>query len=202
MKEQRAMKTHSEEQFLKWVKAHDMGLDERYPDAAVLTFKPDPALSRFWVIPSKPELRSYFLALILNLIGKWQSCRVWRHMGSWPQRPNQHMNGRVEFQILKGIGMPMGTADIVEFRRSERDQLTTLLFSTTVFGWSCGEDLYVVPNGAQHIIRTSHHDVVHVAFRQRKSLRQFVKGMEKEKFPLPKTVPDWTFEIPDWMGKE
>ncbi len=198
------MKTQSEEQFLKWAEAHDMGLDASYPNSACLAFKPpDYSLDRFWVVPPKPQQRPYFLAVMLDLLGKWQSCRVWRHMGRWPQRPyRQRVNDRVEFQILKGIGMPLGTDDVVEFRRSERDQLTTLLFSTTVFGWCVAEDLYVVPNHAQHIMETSHHGVVHVLFRQMKYLRQFVKGMEKEEFPLPKTVPDWTFEVPEWMNKK
>jgi hypothetical protein len=197
------MKTHSEEQFLKWAGAHGMGLDERYPNSAMLTFKPDPGLDRFWVVPPEPEARPYFLALMLDLMGKWRSCHVWRHMGCWPQRPDrQRVKGRVEFHILKGIGMPMGTDDIVEFKRSERDQLTALLFTTTVFGWSTPEDLYVVPNHAQYIIEIYHHGVVYVYFRQMKDLRQFVKGMEKEEFPLPKTVPDWTFETPEWMGTE
>jgi len=197
------MKTHSEEQFLKWAEAHGMGLDERYPDSAVLTFKPNPALDRFWVVPPQPERRPYFLAHILDIIGEWRSCLVWRHMGSWPQSPNpQRPNEHVEFQIFKGIGMPTGTADIVEFESAERDQLTTLLFSTTIFGWSVGEDLYVVPNQAQHIIQTSHHDVVHVSFRQTEDLQQFVKRMDEESFRLPRTVPDATFETPEWMNKE
>jgi hypothetical protein len=197
------MKTHSEEQFLKWVEAHGMALDERYPDSAELTFKPDSALDRFWVVPPRPERRPHFLATILRLAGEWQSCLVWRHMGSWPRRPDpQRLNDRVEFQILKGIGMPLGTADIVEFERAELDQLITLLFSTTIFGWSVGEDLYVVPNHAQYIIKTSHHDVVHVLFRHMEDLRQFAKGMDEEEFRLPTAVPDATFIIPEWMNKE
>ena len=74
------MKTQSEKQFLKWVEARGMGLDARYPDSACLTFKRDPALDRFWTVPPKPEVRPHFLALMLDLMGKWQSCRVWRHI--------------------------------------------------------------------------------------------------------------------------
>ena len=98
--------------------------------------------------------------------------------------------------------MPMGTADIVEFERAESDQLITLLFSTTIFGWSTGEDLYVVPDHANQIVIASHHNVVHACFRQMESLQQFVKGMNEDGFRLPKTVPDATFLIPEWMGKE
>jgi hypothetical protein len=197
------MKTHREEEFLEWAAGHGIGLDERHPDSAVLTFKPDPGLNRFWVVPPQPERRPYFLALMLDLAGDWRSCWVWRHMGSWPERPDpDRPNNRVEFQILKGIGMPMGTGDIAEFERAERDQLITLLFSTTIFGWSVGEDLYVVPNHTQYIIKASHHNVVHLSFRNLNDLQQFINGMEEEEFWLPKVVPDPTFKIPEWMKDE
>jgi hypothetical protein len=197
------MKTHSEAQFLKWAEEHGVLLDKRYPRSAELTFNRGPDLDRFWLIPPKPEARPHFLERLLHLMGKWQSCYAWRHMGRWPEKPGRRCaKDRVEFQILKGIGMPLGTDDVVEFKRSERDQLTSLLFSSTVFGWSVAEDLYLVPNHAQHIIETSHHGVVYVYFREMEGLEQFVKGMKREKFPLPKTVPDWTILTPAWMEKE
>jgi hypothetical protein len=197
------MKTYHERHFLEWASAHAMELDERYPDSAVLTFKPDTHLDRFWIVPTRPERRPYFLAVMLELMGGWKSCLAWRHMGSWPERPDpDRPNNRVEFQILKGIGLPIGTAAVVEFDRAECDQLITLLFSTTVFGWSVGEDLYVVPDHAQYILMTSHHDVIHVCFRTLNDLQQFVSGMEKEKFQLPKRIPDPTFETPEWMKEK
>ncbi|MBI3987805.1 MAG: hypothetical protein HY343_12840 [Lentisphaerae bacterium] len=197
------MKMHEEKHFLKWATDHGMGLDERYPDCAVLTFKPDPQLDRFWVTPPAPERRSYFVSLMLDLMGGWKSCFVWRHMGSWPSKPDpQRINDRVEHQILNGIGLPMGTANIVEFDRAETDRLVTLLFSTTVFGWSVGEDLYMVPDHSQFIMKTSHHDVVHVSFRDEQSLKRFVAGMEEEDFILPDDLPDATFKKPEWMNKK
>lgn len=113
------MKTYSEKQFVKWATDHGMGMDERYPDSAVLTLRPDPDLDRFWETPPEPERRPCFLWLMLELMGDWKKCFVWRHMGSWPSEPDpQRLNDLVEYQILSGIGLPMGTADIVEFDRS------------------------------------------------------------------------------------
>jgi hypothetical protein len=200
--EVRVMKTYSEEQFLKWAEEHGVIVDERYPGSAELTFTSGSDLSRFWIVPSQPKKRPRFLAAMLRLLGKWHSCRVWRHMGRWPERPGRRCaSDRVELQILKGIGMPMGTDDVVEFMRTDRDRLTALLFTTTVFGWSVAEDLYLVPNDAQYIVETSHHGLVYVYFRQLEDLHQFVEGMNRAEFPLPDTVPDWTIEIPDWMTK-
>src|SRR4029078_8117388 len=104
------------------------------------------------------------------------------------------INDVVELRILKGLDLPLGTADVVQFAREELDGLVTLMFITTIFGWSVGEDLYVVPNHARYLIQTDHHDVIHVSFRQPADLEHWVKVMETEGFPLPEDVPDATFK--------
>jgi len=175
-------------------------LDERYPQSAVLSFRPDPELDRIWDVPPQPERRPYFIASLLELMGDWQWCYVWRHLGSWPQAADaSRINDVVELRILKGLGLPMGTADVVEIPREESDKLVTLMFTTTVFGWSVGEDLYVVPNHGRYLLHTDHHDVVHVCFRDPEDLERCVKGMETRGFPLPENVPDSTFKQPPWM---
>jgi hypothetical protein len=96
-------------------------------------------------------------------MGDWQECYVWRHLGSWPKSADSlRINDVVELQILEGLGLPMGSGDIVSFDRTELNRLVTLMFSTTIFGWSVGEDLYVVPDHANCILQTDHHDVIHV----------------------------------------
>jgi hypothetical protein len=197
------MKTRSKRQFLKWALKHDIGLDCKYPDSAVLAFHPSRDLDRFWRIPPQPEHRPYMLCLMLDRMGDWQSCFVWRHMGSWPFRPNpQDINSRVKFQIHRGTGLPMGTDKIVQFKISEIDQLATLLFSTSVFGEAVGDDLYIVPDHGRYIMKMDHHDVVHVSFKDETLLHDFVNEMEAEEFPLPTAVPDPTFKTPDWMKPE
>jgi len=154
-------------------------------------------------VPERPELRPYFLASLIDLLGEWQSCYVWRHLGSWPdpaEIDSRRINDSVELQILKGLELPLGTAAVVQFDRSERDMLITLLFSTTVFGWSVGEDLYVVPDHAQQDIQTDHHDAVHVSFREASDVKKWVDVMAAEGFDLPDEPPDETFKRPTWMG--
>jgi hypothetical protein len=195
-----SMKTYSEEQFLKWAKARGVVPDQRFHGSIHLTFDSGCDLSRFWCVPSEPRARPYFLAAILDTMSRWQSCRAWRYMGRWPDRACPRCEWEwVEYEILKGIGMPMGTDDIVEFKRNERARLLPLMFSTTVFGWCTTQDLYVVPNHAQNLVKLDHHGVVWVFFRNPEDVRPFVKKMREAKYPLPKTVPDWTFIIPDWM---
>jgi hypothetical protein len=111
------------------------------------------------------------------------------------------INDIVECRILKGLGLPLGTADVIEFGREELDKLVTLMFSTTIFGWSVGEDLYVVPNQGRVLLQTDHHNVIHAVFKDPGDVQHWVETMESEGFPLPERVPDSTFRIPSWMTR-
>jgi hypothetical protein len=195
------MRTVSEHDFLSWAKGKGLVLDPQYPDAAVLDFSTG-SDARFWTVPPEPERRPYLIASLLELLGDWQTCYAWRHLGSWPLPDvvdSRRINDVVELQILRGLGLPLGTADIVAFEHSDLDTLTTLLFSTTIFGWSVGEDLYIVPDHAQQILQTDHHGVIHVSFRDTAAIGSWVSEMAQRGFDLPDELPDETFRRPRWM---
>jgi hypothetical protein len=197
------MKTLTEAAFLAWADRAGLCLDPQYPESAVLVFRPDPQQDRFWEVPAEPERRPYFLLSFLELMGDWQECYAWRHLGSWPEFAEPlRINDVVEWQILKGLGLPLGTAEVVRFERAELDKLVTLMFSTTIFGWSVGEDLYVVPDHARYILQTDHHNVIHVSCRTSADLDEWVRQMEERDFALPVEVPDSTFKVPGWMRGE
>jgi hypothetical protein len=193
------MKRHKEDQFLHWAKRKGIVLDPRYPESAVLSFDPPTDEDRFWQVPPEPERRPHFIASLLDLSGG-DSYFCWRHLGSWPETPDPgRLNDRIEHQILSGIGLAIGSADLVEFRREEIDRLITLVFSTTIFGWSVGEDLYVIPDHARQILQTDHHGVIHVSCRLAEDMGRFVAGMKSKGFDLPEALPDATFKTPKWM---
>jgi|SRR5215475_9223722 len=195
------MRTIAPAKFLRWAAGKDLRLDPEYPDSAVLDFQGG-SDSRFWVVPPEPERRPYFVASLLELMGEWQICYVWRHLGSWPAQASVdggRINDAVELRILKGLGMPLGTADIVLFDVNDFDTLATLLFSTTIFGWSVNEDLYVVPDHAQQVLQSDHHGVIHVSFRAPADIAHWVSEMSQRGFDLPDELPDATFKRPSWM---
>jgi len=196
------MKRLPESDFLAWADARGLGLDPQYPHS-VLVFQPDPEQDRFWEVPAEPECRPSFISSLLELMGEWRECYAWRHLGRWPESADpSRVNDVVELQILRGLGMPLGTADVVSFARAERDRLLTLMFSTTIFGWTVGDDLYVVPDHARCILQTDHHNVIHVACRNSADIDTWVKGMRERGYPLPDDLPDSTFKTPGWMRDE
>jgi hypothetical protein len=196
------MKTLTESAFLAWADGAGLCLDPQYPKSAVLVFRPDPHQDRFWEVPAEPERRPYFILSLLELMGDWQECYAWRHLGSWPESADPlRINDVIELQILKGLGLPQGTADVVTFERAALDRLVTLMFSTTIFGWSVGDDLYVVPDHARYILQTDHHNVIHVSFRRSADVDEWVRHMDERGFPLPDDIPDSTFKKPEWMRR-
>lgn len=136
-------------------------------------------------------------------MGDWQTCHVWRHLGRWPDPAHgdpRRVNDAVELQIHKGLGIPLGTPDVLEFDRGERDALVTMLFATTVFGWTTSHDLYVVRDHARQVLQTDHHDVVHVEFAAGGDVAPWHAAMSEAGFDLPDDLPDPTFKRPSWMG--
>jgi hypothetical protein len=195
------MRSLPEEEFLRWAASKSLGLDPKYPHSAVLDFRGG-SESRFWGVPPEPERRPYLIASLLELMGDWQICYVWRHLGSWPDPStvdSRRVNDVVECRILQGLGLPLGTADIVLFDPRDQPALIALLFSTTVFGWSVGEDLYVVPDTGRYIVKTDHHDVIHVSFHDAREIEQWVSEMARRGFDLPEDLPDSTFKRPSWI---
>jgi len=197
------MKSISEDDFLKWAATKGLQLDPRYPHSASLTFHDASEDARFWEVPLEPPGRPHFIGALLDLLGDWQLCYVWRHLGRWPSAAgSRRINDAVEFQILQGLGLPLGTADVVEFSRQEVGKLVTLLFSTTIFGWTVGDDLYVVPDHGRAMLQTDHHGVIHVIGRDSSDVHRWVTDMEKAGYSLPEEVPDETFKSPSWMTRD
>ncbi len=197
------MKSLVEFEFLHWVEKHGLAVDARYPQLAILQFRPTSDCSRFWCVPDQPERRPYFFSAALELAGPWTSCFAWRHCGSWPSKDHldpRRINDNIEFALLKGIGIPVGTTEILQFQHDDLNHLVSLLLITSIFGWSVGEDLYVVPDNAQYILKADHHGVTHVEFRNDGDVNAWILKMNERGFQLPDDPPDQTFKRPSWMN--
>jgi hypothetical protein len=195
------MKLHSRDSFLKWSSKHNIVLDPRYPESESLAFVDDGLHDRFWEIPSEPERRPYFFRCMLKALGDWKSTYCWRHLGTWssPGDEMDRISDQVERIILTGLGLPIGTEKICEFNREEEANVVTLLLSTSIFGFTQGDDLFLVSDTAESILQTDHHGVMHASFRSEDLLMKFIQLMEEEEYSLPRELPDWTFKRPDWM---
>ena len=194
------MRAIDENLFLGWAKSHGYALTRFGSGSQYLEFDPKSDERRFWEISAEPERRGFMFLALLELMGDWKSCYAWRHQGSWPAAQNHdRLNDSMEFIILSGMGMPSGTTQAVEFSREEQYNLVTLMLSTSIFGWSVGEDMSIVPDHGRYLMQTDHHDVIHTCFRSSEDRDAYVQAMAKRGYALPSELPDTTFKLPGWF---
>ncbi len=195
------MNSLRESELLNQIGVKGIVLDPMYPRSAVLRFQTEPEITRFWAIPDQARTIPYFVATMISLLDpSWQTLLVWKHLGSWNTNfKGDRMDDDVQASIYRGIGIKNDSADNLVFDRSELPMLVALIFCQLVFGWHVGDDIYVIPDNAQHIIKTDHHHVVHVSFRDEDSMKNFVMGMSSKGYQLPESLPDPTFKKPGWM---
>ncbi len=197
------MKRHTQSAFLAWARERGLSLDPKYPQSAVLTFVPNLQFDRFWVVPAEPERWPHFLGCMVDAFGPWSSCHCWRHLGRWPEKSDeQQIDDEVEYLIFRGIGLPTGSRDVIEFSLSERAKLIILLLATTIFGRTVGQDVYLVPDTGLGILETDHHGVIHASFKDEGAMIAHIRRMEQEGFSLPDEVPDATFKVPKWIRRK
>jgi len=194
------MKGIKEKKFIEMIRQKGMSVDSRYPESAELTFQEGSEISRFWEIPEEARRIPYFVDTTLAALDPWESIYVWKHMGSWNTSVDgERLNDDVQAVLYKGIGITENNADVLVFRRNELAELVALTFNQLLFGWHVGDDLYIIPDHGRQMMKTDHHDVVHVSFRDKATMEKFIIAMAEKGFELPEDIPDDTFKRPDWM---
>lgn len=179
------MKHLPESEFLQWAASKGLTPGNLYPDVVEMRFLDGAPREVYWDTPERPERRPYFLASLLTALGDWETCYGWRHSGSWPgaEEPDWFEDSLlIERAILSGIGMPLGTADVVRFARSDWAALLAAMFSASVFSWSVIGDLLVVPDNARCFMLVSHHDLIYATFRHAEDAENLSQEMQRREF--------------------
>lgn len=192
------MRILSDDELLAWALGKEMFPKEGYAQWIQFRSEYDASLARFWDTPVDPDIRIYFIATLIEALGEWTACYVWRPLGWWPIADDDQTDLTENF-ILGGLGVPLGTYAVVAFSPPDSAKLAALIFAATVYAGNVHEDLVVVPDHARHWLKVSHHDTIHVDFRTKDDLDRMVAFMADRGFPLPGKLPDATFKTPPWM---
>jgi hypothetical protein len=195
------MQAVSAEEFQQWAASHGVGVDPCYPKSDCLILLPPTNHARFWVVPGDPATWPYFVAFLLDGLDDWAAGLLWPRAGRWQQSGlSRSYNERVQDVVLRGAGIPDGWSGAIRFERGEKDALVAVLFPFMVFGGCVHDDLFFVPDHAQQLLQTSHHDVIHAQCRSEERVLTLVAHMATEGYELPDELPDETFKRPAWMG--
>jgi hypothetical protein len=83
---------------------------------------------------------------------------------------------------LRGIGIPDAFQGALSFDAVEWRDLYLVISTFFVWGWSVGEDLYIIPKNGSCILMTSHHGELFVQFPATDALARFEADMERSGF--------------------
>jgi hypothetical protein len=192
------MELISETALKKWLAKRNLLWEEKY---GRIDIPGDARESRFWVLPEPARRIVYFLTVALESIDPWEQLVICKQgaSGWYSADAGDRPLEAVHDQVVASTGLPREFRGAIRVDRTDYTSILTLLFNQLLFGWCMWDDVYVIPDHADQIIKTSHHDVLHVDFRDRKRVDSFVAAMAAREFLLPETVPDGTFKTPHWM---
>jgi hypothetical protein len=190
----------AEKDFVEWLKQNGLTWDNEH---GYIDFNSDEFENRFWAMPERGARIVYFLSVILNSLDPWTYLMVCKQGASGWNNSNEQTGiiESVHDQIVSSVPVSKDFRGALRVERSDFVATVTLLFNQLLFGWCMWDDVYVIPDHARQIVKTSHHDVVHVSFRNSGKVAEFVEKLAKEKFYLSDEVPDGTFKTPAWMKK-
>ena len=174
------MRTTETDLFLNWARDNGIGCDPRFQPPQTLVYLHGENESGHFRYPDSPTSIPWFTEEILTAIGPWKECWAYRRSDDWRCPDADEPYGRVWTAVVRSLGIAEGDSFVVGFARSEMDSLITLAFATICFGWCVYDDLFIVPDHAQHILYFDHHEMVHVDCRERGSFASLVEALRRE----------------------
>jgi hypothetical protein len=154
---------------------------------------------RFWVWPWPPQDILGMLGAVLEHTAPTTWCDAWRPGGSWYEDDPSYPDA-IRDVLLRSFAIPRHHRGALRFERSESAAVNALVLSFVMTGWNVNDDLCLIPDNRQFIVRVSHHAVFHVECRTPELVGPLVEHMSARGWPLPTDVPDSTFKIPAWMN--
>ncbi|HEX4795683.1 MAG TPA: hypothetical protein VH370_17975 [Humisphaera sp.] len=189
------------DQFLPWARTMGIILDPVYSTPKCLVYQSDATERRWWNTPADPEEITRFLSHLLNGLGPWRFCSVWRRGGSWPNLDPPRNRLEASRRLVEiGPAIPHGFAGAVKYTADELSHLVGRVAAHVKSGWCVQDDLFIIPDDGQHILQTDHHGVVHVSCLDGTSMKRLIEHMANTGYSLPTEPLDWTFKWPSWMA--
>ena len=102
-------------------------------------------------------------------------------------------------KLFEAAGIELGAHGAIEYQPGERPSIIALLANQLHYGWSTGDDVFLVPDHGRQFIQTDHHNALHMSFSDPSQLLPFMNHMENKGFYVPSELPDETFKKPKWI---
>jgi hypothetical protein len=172
------MRLTAEAEFVDRTAAVGIGRHPRFPLNLAFTQAPD--CQRSWLPTGRVSDLPGFLQTAIGIATG--DGPVWLYRkggGSWFEGEDAPIGNHIIDRVLEGIGVPREFAGALAFEGQEWRDLYLVISTFFVWGWSVGEDLYIVPASGSCVLMTSHHGEFIAAYPSADRLDEFEAEMDR-----------------------
>lgn len=159
-----------------WMAGIGITSHPRFPLKLVFSDAPD--CQQSWLPTGRITDLPGFLQVAVGLATDGGQVLLYRKGGgSWYEGEDAPIGNHVIDRVLHGIGIPEAFQGALSFEAAEWRDLYLVISTFFVWGWSVGEDLYIVPKNGSCILMTSHHGELFAHFPGADARVAFVAAM-------------------------
>jgi hypothetical protein len=168
--------------FARWRENAGIGAHPRFP--LNLAFDKAPDFQASWLPSGRVTDLPGFLQTAVSLASAEDAVLLCRKGGgSWYEGDDAPIGNHIIDRVLEAVGVPHNFQGALAFEASEWRDLYLVVGTFAVWGWSVGEDLYIVPRNGSCMLMTSHHGELFGTFPTAEALGTFRVEMENSGHP-------------------
>jgi len=171
-----------EAEFARWRSDVDILPHPRFPSS--LAFRQAPDCQQSWLPAGRITDLPGFLQTAVSLArGDGSVCLYRKGGGAWYEGDDAPIGNHIIDRVLQGLGIPRDFEGAISFVGREWRDMYLLISTFFVWGWSVGEDLYIIPENVSCVLMTSHHGELFAMFPGTEALAQFQAAMASSGHP-------------------
>ncbi|MGO9953965.1 MAG: hypothetical protein ACLPN1_17375 [Dissulfurispiraceae bacterium] len=198
------MQTISSDDFVRWAAARQLRYEQKSAGSDEFLFADTEGENRYWLYPEQASEVPHFVNAIIKALDPTEHYWVYPNRGCWSlgKKVESWPQYQAWLPMIQGLGISPGFIGALCFATTDISRLSALLFLQITLGPSVHIDTYLVPEDGNTILYFSHHDVVHIAFRNNYCLNKTIETLVAAGYQLPTDPPDDTFKPVPWMISE
>ena len=171
-----------ESEFAKWRAA--AGIVNHPRLSLNLVFGQHPDCRRSWLPSGRIVDLPGFLQTALDFVSDEEATLLYRKGGgSWYEDDDAPIGNQIIDRVLDAVGVPRTFQGALAFDSVEWRDLYLVISIFAVWGWSVGEDLFIIPKNGSCVLMTSHHGELFANFPSEEALEKFRDSMERAGHP-------------------
>ena len=150
------MQLVAEDEFVRWTAGVDIARHPRFP--LNLAFVQTPDNYQSWLPTGRITDLPGFLQTAVGIASRDGATLLYRKGGgSWYEDADAPIGNQIIDRVLEALEVPRDFAGALSFEGAEWRDLYLVISTFFVWGWSVGEDLYIIPKNGSCMLMTSHH---------------------------------------------